>query len=223
MMPITATPYTTPCIPGSTLPSCAFKISASGISMAAPISGPQTVATPPNSVTIRRLGRHEQAEDRFRRHDQQHAGVEAARGGGQGAAERQPGDLPAPGVQARRLRRHLVLPGRHQGQTEPGVLDGDEAERRDQQQPHGNEGIVVRVSELHEGRRMLTAYRQRHFLQPQVLQHVLEQERIGEHGKREVMTAQAQHGQPDDEAREPADGGAQGDAEPRRQPGIHQA
>ena len=33
------------------LPSSAFSVSASGISTTAPITGPQTVATPPNSVT----------------------------------------------------------------------------------------------------------------------------------------------------------------------------
>ena len=46
-----ATPYTTPWMPGRYVPSSACSVSASGTRMAAPISGPQTEATPPNSVT----------------------------------------------------------------------------------------------------------------------------------------------------------------------------
>ena len=47
-----AAPNTTPWMPGILLPSSACRISASGIRMIEPITGPQTVATPPNSVTI---------------------------------------------------------------------------------------------------------------------------------------------------------------------------
>ena len=51
MMPMIATPYTTPWMPGRIFPSSAFRDSASGTRMAAPITGPQTEATPPNRVT----------------------------------------------------------------------------------------------------------------------------------------------------------------------------
>ena len=46
-----AAPYTTPWMPGMMLPSWAFSDSASGTRTAAPITGPQIEATPPNSVT----------------------------------------------------------------------------------------------------------------------------------------------------------------------------
>ena len=46
-----AAPYTTPWMPGSMLPSSAFSDSANGTSIAAPITGPQIDATPPNNVT----------------------------------------------------------------------------------------------------------------------------------------------------------------------------
>ena len=52
---ITATiamPYTTPWMPGMTLPSCACRNSLSGTSTTAPITGPHSVPTPPNMATI---------------------------------------------------------------------------------------------------------------------------------------------------------------------------
>ena len=39
-------------MPGMILPSSACRVSARGISTAAPISGPQTVPTPPNIATV---------------------------------------------------------------------------------------------------------------------------------------------------------------------------
>ena len=47
-----ATPYTTPWIPGISLPSRAWSSSDSGTSTTAPITGPHTVPTPPNIATI---------------------------------------------------------------------------------------------------------------------------------------------------------------------------
>ena len=47
-----ARPYTTPWMPGRMWPSSACSVSASGIRIAAPITGPQKIPTPPNSATI---------------------------------------------------------------------------------------------------------------------------------------------------------------------------
>src|SRR6185437_3337738 len=51
VMPMIARPYTTPWMPGRILPSFAFSSSPSGTRIAAPITGPQIDAKPPNSVT----------------------------------------------------------------------------------------------------------------------------------------------------------------------------
>ena len=47
-----AIPYTTPWMPGMTLPSRACSTSLNGTSTSAPITGPHTVPTPPNIATI---------------------------------------------------------------------------------------------------------------------------------------------------------------------------
>ncbi len=47
-----AMPKTTPWMPGRMSPSSACKVSLTGIRIAAPITGPHSVPTPPNSVTI---------------------------------------------------------------------------------------------------------------------------------------------------------------------------
>lgn len=47
-----ASPYTTPWMPGRMWPSSACSVSASGIKMAEPITGPQKIPTPPNRATI---------------------------------------------------------------------------------------------------------------------------------------------------------------------------
>ena len=49
---ITASPYTTPWMPGTMWPSSPCKISDNGTSTAAPITGPQKVPTPPNRAMI---------------------------------------------------------------------------------------------------------------------------------------------------------------------------
>ncbi len=48
-----ATPKITPWMPGKRAPNSACSVSASGIRIIAPITGPQTVPTPPNIVTVR--------------------------------------------------------------------------------------------------------------------------------------------------------------------------
>ena len=42
----------TPLMPGRRAPKCACSISLSGIRIAEPITGPHTVPTPPNMVTV---------------------------------------------------------------------------------------------------------------------------------------------------------------------------
>jgi hypothetical protein len=60
-------------------------------------------------------------------------------------------------------------------------------------------------------------------MQSQILQHVQEQQRIGEHRQREIMAAQAQRRQPDQERRRSAQHSGDGNAEPGRDVPPHQA
>ena len=122
MMAMIATPYTTPWMPGRILPSSAFSDSASGTRIAAPMTGPQIAATPPNSVTITACAETSMPNTEFRGDDQQHAGVEPAGRGGDRAGHDQRPHLPAPGVDAGGFGGRFVLLDRQQRQAEAGIL-----------------------------------------------------------------------------------------------------
>ena len=144
-----------------------------------------------------RLRRDQHAEHRIRRHHQQHAGIEAAGRRGDHARHDQRAHLPQPGVDAGGLGRQFVLPDRQQGEAEAGVFHQHADEHAGDQQADGDQRVVVRVGELQERRRVFPMHRQRHFLEAEVLQEVQDRQRIGEHRQREVMAAQAERRQAD--------------------------
>ena len=146
---------------------------------------------------------------------QQHASIKPAGRRRRCAADRQGSHLPGPAVQPRRFRCQLVLPDGEQGQAKAGVLDRYADQRSDQHQPQCNQRVETRIGELQERHRVLPLQRQGNLLQPGVLQDVEEQDRVGQHRQREIMPAQAQGWQADQECGDRSHASPERNADPR--------
>ena len=110
-----------------------------------------------------------------------------------------------------RLGGGLVLLDREQRHAEAVALHPAREQHRAEQHAERDEGVGAVVGELHVGDRVLAHHRQRHFLVAQPLEDVEQRERIGEHGEREIVAAQAEGRQADGKARDPAEHGGDRD------------
>ena len=125
-------------------------------------------------------------------------------------------------VDAGRLRRRLVLLDREQRPAEARALDVERHDHRGDEQDHRQHHVAARIGELGVGERILALHRQRHFLVAHPLEDVEHRERVREHRQREVVAAEAEGRDADDDRRDHADRDAERDPEPRRDAELHE-
>ena len=163
------------------------------------------------------LRRDQHAEYRRRRDHQQHHGIERADRAGDRTRQRDGAQLPRQGIDARGLRRRLVLLDRQQRHAEPRSLDGAGDEHDSEQHGERDQGVEPRIGKLHIGERRVALDRQRQLLVAEPLEHVEHRQRVGQHRQREVVAAQAERRKTDQEAGHPADHGRDRDQQPWRE------
>ena len=115
----------------------------------------------------------------------------------------------------------FVFADRHQRHAEARAFDQAGQHHRADHQGQREPDVDAMILELHVGEGMLALHRQRQFLVTQPLEHVEQRKRIGQHGEREIMAAQAERRHADDQARESADDGGTGNADPGRQAPVN--
>ena len=164
-----------------------------------------------------RLCRHEHAEYGSRRDDEQDDGVKRAGGTGHGAAQRDGAQLPAQRVDAGGLGGGLVLFDSDQSHAEAGALNPAGEQGHDEEHHKRDHHIGAVIVELHVGPGVLALERKRDLLVTEPFEHVEHRKGIGEHRQGEVVPAQAEGREPDDEPGSRADERRQR----QREPGGH--
>ena len=156
------------------------------------------------------------AQHAMRRDHLQHHRVEPPHQCAQGATGDEPGHLDAQRVDARCLRRQLILLDRQHGETETRALHHQRDQQGRRHEAHANQGIHPGIGELHEADRLIAPYREGELLPAHPVEHEDEQQRVGKHGECEVVPPQAERDRSDQHTRGASDESRNRQPEPRR-------